>query len=68
MTVTISTSDIPSDDLANVNPDDGNDGVYSDHLAVNRYEGDPNIFMLGITSPDGFQHQTAAFASRLDGK
>lgn len=37
------------------------DGLYTDYEIRNRYENDQHVYMMGITSPAGFQGQSAAF-------
>lgn len=36
-------------------------GIYTDYAVVNRYEFDHGIYMMGVTSPGGFQGNSAAF-------
>lgn len=37
------------------------DGIFTDYWVVNRYERDRQRWMLGVTSPEGFQGSQAAF-------
>src|ERR1700722_14672416 len=36
--------------------------IWNDYMVKNRYEGDNHIYMMGITSPNGFQGASVAFA------
>ena len=36
-------------------------GIFTDYMIINRYESDRHIYMMGISSPDGFQGNSVAF-------
>ena len=42
-------------------PDEGDLSIYTDYMITNRYEFDKHVYMLGITSPTGFEGDSAAF-------
>ncbi len=46
---------IPQDNIGN--------GVWDDYYCVTRYEGDNHIYMMGITSPNGFIAQNGQLAT-----
>lgn len=51
--------DVTDDDQLSLFEDD--EGIWVDYLVVNRYEKDYHRYMMGITSPDGFLGDSAAF-------
>lgn len=62
--VTVGTV-LPGDDDAQgtLYQNSGSDpiGIFDDYVINNRYEDDPHRYMLGITSPNGFNGNRAAF-------
>ncbi len=57
---TVVTGDVPFDGSQPVSKD-GDGAPYADCTSVNRYDVDKQIFMLPVSSPDGFNGDTAAF-------
>ena len=48
---------LPVDSLGRYNPSTGH-GTWVDYLIMSRYEGDPHVYMMGVTSPNGFVNGT----------
>ena len=55
----VTVGDIPIDDGSLYDIDD--DGLWTDYFVVNRYEKDNHIYMMPMTSPNGFQGNQVAF-------
>lgn len=41
--------------------DNDNPGIFTHYMIYNRYESDRHIYMMGISSPEGFQGNSVAF-------
>lgn len=59
-TITISDIIATDQDSAYVNTTD-DQNIFADYEIRNRYEGDKHVYMMGITSPGGFQGKSVAF-------
>lgn len=59
---TVTISPVPTDDFdARVIPPDSDQDIYTSYKISNRYVNPQRRYMLGITSPAGFNGQSAAF-------
>lgn len=59
-TVTVGVVDFGDDNQAKYTDQDSQ-GVYADYIVNNRYLDEPNVFMGGVTSPNGFQGASVSF-------
>ena len=58
---TITVGTVTQDDADAEFESDYTPGIFTDYFLTNRYEKDHHRYMMGITSPNGFQSQKAAF-------
>lgn len=53
--------DSPTEDAAYLDTDDDAADIFTDYMVTTDYVHDPHTYMLGITSPGGFQGASVAF-------
>lgn len=50
-----------SQDALFLGPNNASPGIFNDYMVLSHYEGDKHRYMMGVTSPNGFQGNSVAF-------